>query len=93
MDSTVSQRFYVRKDVLRRLGLNEAILYRCFEVLPDGGYVVQSADRVRLPFSTSEVERLERQYWELFCEVPPEERGDLHPTVEAAIERFDEEFK
>ncbi|WP_163997884.1 hypothetical protein [Pyxidicoccus caerfyrddinensis] len=86
------QWLYRRHDVVRRLESGEAVIYRCVERIPDGGYVVQSADRVRPPFDRGVMEQHERQFWELFCEVDPRERGGLHPTLEEAITEFDKDF-
>lgn len=88
-----SQWLYRRHDVIRRLESGEAVVYRCVERIPEGGYVVQSADRVWLPLVGGLLEQHERQFWELFCEVDPVERGGLHPTLEAAISEFDKDFK
>lgn len=81
-----------RVDVVRRVAPGEVVVYRCFELLPAGGYVVQSADRVRLPIPATHIEDLTKQYWELLCEIDPDARGIVRPTLEAAIEAFDEDF-
>jgi hypothetical protein len=83
---------YRRHDVIRRLESGEAVVYRCIERIPERGYVVQSADRVRLPLSREVMEQHERQFWELLCEADPRERGGLHPTLEEAITAFDKDF-
>lgn len=79
-------------EVCRRLSDKEAIVYRCFELLPGRGFVVQSADRVRLPLRPEGMRQHERQFWELFCEVAPEERATPSPSLEEAIAAFDAEF-
>ncbi len=86
------QLHYRRHDVFRRDASGEVVIYRCFEVLPRGGYVVQSADRVRLPLERSVMEHHERQLLELFCEMEPRMRGELFPTAEEAIASFDKAF-
>ncbi|QSQ12674.1 hypothetical protein [Myxococcus landrumensis] len=86
------QLLYKPVDVYRRLDGNEAVIYRCLELLPGGGFIVQSADRVRLPFDAGTLTRHERQFWELFCEVAPEERTPPSPSIEEAIALFDSEF-
>ncbi|WP_338863335.1 hypothetical protein [Myxococcus stipitatus] len=87
-----NQVLYKPVEVYRRLGENEAVIYRCLELLPGGGFIVQSADRVRLPFDAGAVARHERQFWELFCEVAPEDRAPPSPSLEEAIALFDSEF-
>lgn len=74
--------------IARPLSSNEAVLYRCFERIPSGGYVVQSADRVRLPIDKDALREHEAQLWELFIEEPPDSRGEAAPTIETAIEKF-----
>jgi hypothetical protein len=44
-----NETLYKVVSVCRRLGDREAVVYRCLELLPGRGFVVQSADRVRLP--------------------------------------------
>ena len=87
-----SELLYKRVSVCRRLSDKEAVVYRCLELLPGRGFVVQSADRVRLPPRPEELQQHERQFWELLCEVAPEERAKPYPTLEEAIAAFDAEF-
>jgi hypothetical protein len=85
-------RLYRPFEILRRLNEREALVYRCLELLPDGGFVVQSMDRIWLPFDTEITKQHERQFWELFCEVAPEERFEPRPSVEEAIMEFNKYF-
>ena len=79
--------------VYRRTGVDAAVVYRCFERLPAGGFAVQSADHVHLPIDASALADHERQFWELFIETDPAERqGRLFSTVEDAIAAFDAGF-
>ena len=87
-----SETLYKVVSVCRRLNDKEAVVYRCLELLPGRGFVVQSADRVRLPLQREELQHHERQFWELFCEVAPEERATPYPSLEQAIAAFDAEF-
>ncbi len=87
-----SSTLYRLINVCRRLSHNEAVLYRCFELIPERGFVVQSADRIRLPVSLEHMQHHERQLWELFCEVAPEERSKPFASIEEAIAAFDAEF-
>lgn len=84
---------YERFTVCRRLpDSNEAIVYQCLRILPNLRFVVQSADHVRLPIPPSELASHEARFWELFCEVAPDERSASYSTLEEAIEAFEEEF-
>lgn len=83
---------YMAMNVFRRLESGEVVVYRCFKKLPDQGYVVQSADRVRVPVQEHIVRQHEAQFWELLIEEAPEVRGGLFPTVEEAIAQFDRSF-
>ncbi|WPB77143.1 hypothetical protein KYC5002_50215 [Archangium violaceum] len=78
--------------MLRRLGDEEAVIYRCFELIPERGFVVQSADRIHLPVNMEEMRCHERQFWELFCEEAPDQRSVPYPSIEEAIAAFDAEF-
>lgn len=76
-------------NVCRRLSDKEAVMYRCFELLPGGGFVVQSADWVRWPAPMGLVHHHEWHFWKLFCELPPEDRATPHPSLEEAIAAFE----
>lgn len=67
--------------------------YRCFELLGRGGFCVQSKDIYRLPVDQTQIQNLEKQFVELFCEEKPDVRSGLFPTLEAAIKDFDEDFE
>lgn len=84
---------YERIDICRRLPKSgEVIVYRCFRLLGGQGYVVQSADRIRVPLMASELEAHEARFWELLCEEAPEARSSPFSTLEEAIRAFDREF-
>jgi hypothetical protein len=69
-----------------------AKLYRCFEILGGGGYVVQSADRFRIDTYRESDAWLDRQFLELLLEQCPGERVEPRPSIEEAIEYFDSLF-
>lgn len=79
-------------DIVRRLRVETVVIYRCIEVLPGRGFMVQSADWVRLPVDRELLRRHEKQFWELLCEDAPEVRSKLFATVEQAIASFDADF-
>ena len=78
---------YEAIDVWRKQNDGTAIRYRCFKVLPEGGYCVQSADY----FPTVNAD-LEKQFIELFTEQEPDERSGIFSTLKEAITNFDQEF-
>ena len=80
-------------NIFRRLKEGEVIVYRCFMKLPDLGYSVQSADRVRLPLQEAELALHDKQLWELLIEEAPESRSGLFPTIEEAIADFERSFE
>ena len=83
---------YVEIRVFRRLADDELILYRCLQQLPDGGYSIQSADRIRLPLQADELRQHEAQFLELLSEEVPRTRNGLFATIEQAIDDFDSSF-
>ena len=87
-----SPTLYKLINVLRRISAEEAVFYRCFELIPGRGFVVQSADRINLPVSMDDMRYQERQLWELFCEEAPEQRSVPYASIEEAIAAFDAEF-
>ena len=88
-----SNALYLGINVYRRLRSDEAAVYRCFKKLPDGGYCVQSADRVRLPFKDENSRFQKEQFWELLIEEAPDARSRPFPTIEEAIADFDAAFE
>lgn len=79
-------------NVFRRLDEGELIVYRCFMKLPDLGYSIQSADRIRLPLQGTELALFDDQLWELLIEEAPDSRGGLFSTIEEAITDFERVF-
>ena len=79
-------------NVFRRVGSEKAIIYRCFELISEGRFVIQSADWIQLPVNSETMSHHERQLWELFCEEAPEQRSVPYASIEEAIAAFDAEF-
>lgn len=69
-----------------------AKLYRCFEIVGTGGYVVQSADYFTSKTWPTREAQMEVQVIELFLEQRPEERISPRPSIEDAIEYFESSF-
>jgi hypothetical protein len=83
---------YKAIDVWSRRDEGTVVRYRCFQLLPDGGYSVQSADYYKAPFLDSQSAQHEKQFLELFMEEDPKVRSPLFPTLVEAICAFDGEF-
>ncbi len=87
-----SPTLYKLINVYRRISGEEAVIYRCFELIPGRGFVVQSADRINLPVRMEDMRYQERQLWELFCEEAPDQRSVPYASIEEAIAAFDTDF-
>lgn len=79
-------------DVWKRLGDGGIARYRCFAVLPKGGYCVQSVDFFSTPLNQSQCNFLEQQYLELLLEQDPDQRAKVYSSLEEAIDAHEREF-
>jgi hypothetical protein len=79
-------------DIWRRIDSTRILRYRCFEILPEKKFCVQSADFFSSPVNESQKRSLEKQAFELFLECSPEDRSELFDTIEGAIEAHDRDF-
>ena len=86
-------KLYKSFDVWKRINENEAICYRCFQVVDENVFCVQSADFYRIPIDKKQIRQLEKQYIELFIEEAPDIRDKVYPTLEEAIKANDCSFK
>jgi hypothetical protein len=84
--------YYKVIDVWSRRDEGTVVRYRCFQMLPDGGYTVQSADYYNAPFREARAAQHEKQFLELFSEEAPRLRSPLFPTLMEAIFAFDRDF-
>ena len=79
--------------VWERKSTGELICYRCLEVLPHGGFCVQSADLFRPGDDMVERARIcSSQFVELLGEEAPEARAMVKPTLQEAIEEHKQAF-
>ncbi len=85
--------YYKAIDVWSRRDKGTIVRYRCFQLLPDGGYSVQSADYYRPPFRDAGPAQHDKQFLELLSEVAPKARSPLFPTLIDAIRAFELDFK
>jgi hypothetical protein len=86
-------KYYEALDVWSRKDEKTVVRYRCFRLLPDGGYSVQSADHYHGPFADIPARQLDKQFLELFLEEAPEIRSPLFTTLDEAIRAFVREFE
>jgi hypothetical protein len=85
--------YYKAIDVWSRVDQGRVVRYRCFQLLPGGGYTVQSADYYSAPFHDARPAQHEKQFLELLSEEAPEVRSPLFPTLIDAIRAFELDFK
>ena len=85
--------FFVAINVWKRLHDGRLVHYRCFQLVPQGGYCVQSADFYGLPIDQGRRKALEDQFLELLGEESPDLRSGVFPTLEEAITRHDADFE
>jgi hypothetical protein len=85
--------YYKAIDVWSRKDEGAVVRYRCFQLLPDGGYSVQSADYYKAPFRDTQSAQHEKQFLELLSEESPKMRSRLFPTLIEAISAFDRDFQ
>ena len=88
-----SAKLYEGFTIYRRLSSSEVVAYRCFKLLSDGRFTVQSADWVRLPIQPADLRQHEDQFWDLLCEDDPSRRSGLFDTIEEAIADFETAFE
>ncbi len=79
-------------DVWRRDDPKVLKRYRCFRLVPGGGYCVQSADYYRPPWGATGERDFDSQFLELLSEAAPDQRSAVYPTLEEAIAAFDRDF-
>lgn len=73
-------------DIWKRLDKSCAIRYRCFQVIPNGGYFVQSTDYYHLPLKESDLRFVDAQFIELIIEDPLGSDKKTYSSIEEAIE-------
>jgi hypothetical protein len=83
---------YRQINIWSRLGDGRIAVYRCFEVLPEGKYCVQSKDFFSDPIDVEALRRSELQILELLTEEVPEIRTEAYDSLEEAIQKHEEEF-
>ncbi len=89
----MEDKIYRSIDVWRRKNSNCAIRYRCFEIIGEGKFYVQSADCHYFPTDHNQTKNHDNQFLELFLETSPDKRTEGYPTIKEAIEMHENEFE
>lgn len=76
---------YRQIDVWEREAGGRLVRYRCFELLPNLGFCVQSADSFHSEMDHSQSQFLELNALQLLREESPTDRSGVHPTLGDAI--------
>ena len=79
-------------DVWRRASADTLVRYRCFEVVGESRFCVQSADFIGIPLVEHKLLEFERNWFELLAEVAPDERARTFSTLDEAINDHEAEF-
>ena len=80
-------------DVWRRLNNGGLARFRCFEVLPNQGYCVQSVDFYNEPLDVKRMQEFDRQFIELLLEAAPNRENETYRTLEEAIANHELDFR
>ena len=88
----MKDKLYRSVDVWKRDG-EILICYRCFEVLGEDQYWVQSKDFINFPIDETHLKTHQRNFLELLVEEDPDERALTFATLKQAISHFEAEVK
>ena len=84
---------YKEIKVWKRVNKSLAVAYCCFMNMETNKYAVQSADFFRLPIKKEQIDNFQKQFIELFIDLPIEERCDKwFDSLEDAIRAHDADF-
>jgi hypothetical protein len=75
-------------NVWERKSAENITCYRCFKLIPDGGYCVQSADY----YYSNQERNFKQQFIELLLEDSPDLRSSVFASLEEAILNFNDQF-
>lgn len=95
MDTLLSNhqpRLYIEVNVWKRIEENRLLRYRCFHILPDNKFCVQSADFYNLPLNDKQMRYLSEQFIQLLQEEDPTVRSGLFDSLEEAVASHDRDF-
>ena len=83
---------YKEIKIWRHVNETTAVCFICLENITERLFAVQSANFFHMPITLEQVQFFEKQYLELFIEIPPIERCDWFESLEKAIEEHDRDF-
>lgn len=83
---------YKEVNVWQRKNDGTLCCFRCFELIPDGGFCVQSADIHAPNYGTGKDQYFNQQFLELLQDEAPEIRSKLFPSLQEAIQAHIAEF-
>jgi len=83
---------YESIDVWKRVDEHRLVRYRCFKVICDSSFCVQSSDIYHIPMENNQLEQHQRQFTELLLEEAPDARSETYSSLEDAIANHDSEF-
>lgn len=92
MGSTLGSKCYKKVDVWKKVDDKCLIRFRCYELLGEGKFCVQSADYFYPPISSEQMLVAENRQVELFLDVDPTERSETYSTLEEAIIAHEADF-
>jgi hypothetical protein len=90
-DKPKTRKLYRQINVWERIEEGRVAVYRCFEILPDKKYYVQSKDFFSFPLEEKNLRLFQEQFLELLSEEWDEER-EAYDSLEEAIQRDDQDF-
>ena len=80
-----SNKLYKAIDIWKKTDNGSVIRFRCFEIIGENQFCVQSADYFHYPVNETQIEYLDKQLIELFIEQAPDKRNETYSTLEEAI--------
>jgi hypothetical protein len=92
MGSTLRSKYYKKIDVWKKIDDKCVVRFRCYELIGEGEFCVQSADYFYYPISNEQLIKSENQQLELFLDIDPTERSETFSTLEEAILAHEAEF-
>jgi hypothetical protein len=84
---------YKAIDIWKRINENQIARYRCFQRLKDSLFCVQSIDFYSLPLDEIQIRYLDKQFLEFLIEEDPDQRAEMHDSLEIAILMHDKDFE
>jgi hypothetical protein len=85
------RKLYRQINVWEHIEEGRVAVYRCFEVLPDKKFFVQSKDFFSFPLAEETLRLFQEQFLELLAQEWEEER-ETYDSLEEAIQRDDEAY-